>query len=114
MGGESAKITTDLVRRLASLAKLRLSPEQIRSLSSELVSILDYMKVLDELSLEDVAPLAALGAAVPLRPDETTPSLDSSLALREAKRALFDHFAVPQVVDLTKRETRSRGEGTEL
>jgi aspartyl-tRNA(Asn)/glutamyl-tRNA(Gln) amidotransferase subunit C len=113
MGDESAKITTDVVRRLASLAKIRLSPEQIRSLSTELVSILDYMKVLDELSLEDVAPLAGLGAATPLRPDETRPSLDSSQALREAKRVLENHFAVPQVVDLTKRDAAPRGEGRE-
>lgn len=113
MGSGSAEITQDVVRKLASLAKLELSPGQIETLSSELAAILDYMKVLHELSLDDAAPLSGFGSAARLSPDDPRPGLDPALSTREAKRVIEGHFAVPQVVDLTKRETPPGGRGDE-
>jgi aspartyl-tRNA(Asn)/glutamyl-tRNA(Gln) amidotransferase subunit C len=114
MTGETPKLTPDVVRRLGSLARLRLDPGEIESLAKDLASILSYMKVLDELSLEGVPPLAhPMDVAAPLCADEERPGIDPSLALREAPRIHEGHFAVPQVVELTRRDGPGAKEGNE-
>src|SRR4051794_36903332 len=93
-------ITSEEVLRIASLAHLRLAPEEIARMTEELGSILSYVKQLEELSVDDVAPTAHVQIErLALRADETKPSLSHDLALREAPRVSQDGFAVPSFVD---------------
>jgi aspartyl-tRNA(Asn)/glutamyl-tRNA(Gln) amidotransferase subunit C len=89
-----------LVRRLASLSRLALTPEEETAFAAELTRVLDHVAELGELDLEGVTPLTwASEGGVRLRDDEPRPSLEQKLALREAPRADADGFVVPSFVD---------------
>jgi aspartyl-tRNA(Asn)/glutamyl-tRNA(Gln) amidotransferase subunit C len=93
-------ITAEEVRRLARLAHLSFSPEDVERLTRELGAILSYVKQLDELDLTGVPATAhVLLDRLPLRPDEPEPSLPREVALREAPRVASEGFAVPGFLD---------------
>lgn len=50
------KITTNEVEKLAKLARLGLTKEEVSSLSLEMSAILDYVKQLDEVDVSGVEP----------------------------------------------------------
>lgn len=50
------KITTDEVEKLAKLARLGLTKEEVSLLSLEMSAILDYVKQLDEVDVSGVEP----------------------------------------------------------
>lgn len=43
----------DLVRKMAELAKLKLTDDEVTRFASQLDQVFDYMKVLDEVDLKD-------------------------------------------------------------
>src|SRR5262245_29237450 len=107
-------ITAEEVRRIAHLAHLDVSDEEVARLTRELGQILAYVKQLDEVDLEGVPPTAhaalenpfTMGGDPPnpplrlaLRPDEPETSLPREVALREAPRVAMEGFAVPAFVD---------------
>ncbi len=97
---ESSPITADEVRRIADLAHLDVSPDEIDRLTRELGNILAYVGQLEELDTHDVPPTAHVELdRLPLRADDPEPSLPRELALREAPRVASDGFAVPAFVD---------------
>ena len=65
------KLTKDDVRKLAHLARLNLTDEELSSLANELTDILDYVDVLKEVNTEGVEETAQVtGLANVLREDE--------------------------------------------
>lgn len=97
---ESTPITAEEVRRIARLAHLELTSEEVERLSREMGSILAYVQQLEEVDVTDVAPTAHVRVErLPLRKDEPETSLPRELALREAPRVTMDGFAVPGFVD---------------
>jgi aspartyl-tRNA(Asn)/glutamyl-tRNA(Gln) amidotransferase subunit C len=93
-------IDADEVRRIAALAHLPLSPEEVDRFTRELGTILAYVKQLEDVDVAGVPPTAQVAVArLPLRPDEPGESLPRDLALREAPRVATDGFAVPAFVD---------------
>lgn len=95
MGGDVISATE--VRRIAALARLALTEEEVRSLARDLSVILDYVARLDALELPAEAPLPATGLAA-TRPDLPAPSLDERTALDGAPLAARGHFIVPRMV----------------
>ena len=79
-------LSTEEVRRIAALARLRLSPEEEIRLAGELSAILDYVRQLEELDLTGVEPMThALAAAeTPFREDAVLPGLSPEEALGNA------------------------------
>ena len=97
---EPSPITADEVRRIADLARLDVSPDEIDRLTRELGGILAYVGQLEELDIGDVPPTAHVELdRLALRPDDPEASLPRDLALREAPRVAMDGFAVPAFVD---------------
>ena len=97
---DSSPITLDEVRRIASLAHLALSPEEMTRMARELGNILAYMHKLEAIDVTDVPPTAHVQIdRLPLRPDEVHTGLPHDLALAEAPRVSQDGFAVPAFVD---------------
>jgi len=97
---EQPVITPEEVLRIAGLAHLHLSPDEIARMTFELAAILAYVKQLEELDVSAVPATAHVQLErLALRPDEPTPSLPRDLALREAPRVEGDGFAVPAFVD---------------
>jgi aspartyl-tRNA(Asn)/glutamyl-tRNA(Gln) amidotransferase subunit C len=97
---KSTPITAGEVRRIAHLAHLDLTPEEVERLGRELGSILAYVQQLEEVDVSGVPPTSHVQLErLSLRADEPEPSLPRELALREAPRVTLDGFAVPAFVD---------------
>jgi aspartyl-tRNA(Asn)/glutamyl-tRNA(Gln) amidotransferase subunit C len=96
----SPPITADEVRRIARLAHLPVSPEDVERFTRELGEILAYVKTLEEVDVTGVPPMAHVELErLPLRPDVPEASLPRDVALREAPRVAMEGFAVPAFVD---------------
>jgi aspartyl-tRNA(Asn)/glutamyl-tRNA(Gln) amidotransferase subunit C len=94
------KITLPEVRRVAALARLAMSDDQLASMQSDMDAILGYMAELDELDVSAVEPtFHAVPIALPLRPDSVARSLPVAEALSQAPEAEASGFAVPKVME---------------
>jgi aspartyl-tRNA(Asn)/glutamyl-tRNA(Gln) amidotransferase subunit C len=97
---KSPAIEAQEIHRIAALAHLDLSSEELARMTTELDNILAYVRQLQELDLENVPPTAHVQIErLPLRSDEPHTSLPRDLALREAPKVFEDGFAVPAFVD---------------
>lgn len=105
MAAESARqspVDEALVRRLAELANLELQPDELVALTSDLDSILAYVRILEEADVAGVPPLASVRSARPAeRADEPAPSLPRDVAFGQAPRVDREDgkFVVPAFVD---------------
>jgi len=89
-------IDREQVLHVARLARLRLTEEEVESMTGELSSILDHIEKIGELALEDVAPTShVIELDNVLRADEPRPSLPRELALAEAPDSDGVGFRVP-------------------
>jgi aspartyl-tRNA(Asn)/glutamyl-tRNA(Gln) amidotransferase subunit C len=88
------------IKYVAQLARIALTPEEEKTLGSQLGSILGYIEKLNELDVSNVEPTAH---AVPLinvtRPDEVGPSLSQEEALKNAPARANGLFIVPKIVE---------------
>jgi aspartyl-tRNA(Asn)/glutamyl-tRNA(Gln) amidotransferase subunit C len=94
-------LSLDEVRRIAALARLRLSPDEENRLAGELSAILDYVRQLEELDVSGVEPMThALAAAeTPFREDEPAPCLPPDQALANAPAREGTCFQVPRIIE---------------
>ncbi len=89
-------IDRDQVLHVARLARLRLTDEEVESMSGELSSVLDHIEKIAELDLDDVPPTShVVELENVLRPDEPRPSIDRDRALEQAPDAGDGGFRVP-------------------
>ena len=91
------------VKKIAELAHLEISDEEIKLYTPQMASIVEYVEQLNELDIGDIEPalggLTAAGEATEAdRDDMIVPSLGQELALREAPDAHSGHFRVPKVL----------------
>jgi aspartyl-tRNA(Asn)/glutamyl-tRNA(Gln) amidotransferase subunit C len=88
------------VRRIASLARIRVEEAEIPALQSELNGILGWIEQLNEVDVEGVEPLAG-GAqmALRLREDAVTDGGYPEKILANAPDREGEFFAVPKVVE---------------
>ena len=95
-------LSLDEVRRIAVLARLRLTPEEEQVFQGQLSAILEYVEQLKELDVSGVEPMThALGAGdqPPLRDDLVRPSLPPEEALANAPRREGTCFRVPRIIE---------------
>ncbi len=93
-------LTLDEVRRIAALARLRLSPEEEQTFEGQLSAILDHVAQLSELDVSGVEPMThALAEGVPLRADEVRPGLSPDEALANAPAREETFFVVPRIIE---------------
>ena len=91
-------ITTDDVRHVAKLARLRLDDERVKTMTDELGSILDHIGKIGELDLADVAPMThPLDVVNVLADDVPHESLPPEQALANAPDPADGCFRVPQM-----------------
>ncbi len=87
------------VRKIAALARLALTDEELALQREGLQRILAYVKRLDELDTTDVPPTThVLEMDQPLRVDEAGATLERSEALANAPRQDGESFVVPPVL----------------
>ncbi len=92
-------ITEDDVKRVARLARLKLSPEEIKLYVGQLGRILQHMEELAKLDTRKVAPTAhVLGLTNVLREDEVHGCEDPESLLKNAPAAEGPYYKVPKVI----------------
>lgn len=96
-------ITEDDVKKIAALAHLEITGEELRQLAPQMASIVAYVEQLNELDTGGAEPAA--GGLTPegerqdaARDDVATPSLGQALALEQAPDPSHGHFRVPKVI----------------
>ena len=106
------KITREEVLRVAQLAHLELSPEEVEMYRGQLDEILAYIGKLEQLDVSNVEPMTQLlprtGADVAnlqttldsaLRDDVVRPCDVANVVLAQAPDAAKPFFRVPKVID---------------
>ena len=88
------------VRRIAKLARIRVTEEQVGPLQDQLNGILGWIDQLNEVDVEGVAPLTgAADMAQRLRADLVTDGGIAEQVLANAPERSGPFFAVPKVVE---------------
>jgi len=89
-------IDADEGLKVARLARLRLSDEEIEPMARELSTVLEHIERIGELDLEDVPPTShVVEVTGALRADEPRECLPRDVALAQAPAASAEGFLVP-------------------
>lgn len=92
-------VSEEEVRKVAKLARLRLTDDEVALYRGQLTKILDAMKELGELDTKDVPPTSSvLGATDVLRPDEPRPFDGREALLANAPDRDGPYFKVRKVI----------------
>ena len=90
----------DEVRKVAALARLSLSDDELVVLGEQLTQILGYVEMLDDVDIEDTMPMPhAVDLQNVFRDDQRQPSLSRADALSNAPRTDGEFFQVPQILE---------------
>ncbi|MFT5094516.1 MAG: aspartyl-tRNA(Asn)/glutamyl-tRNA(Gln) amidotransferase subunit C [Planctomycetaceae bacterium] len=88
------------VQKVATLARLKLTDEELQQIGQQLGGILDYIAVLDEVDVSNVEPMAHVAdVSNAFRADETRPSLPREDSLSNAPKTDGKYFLVPQILE---------------
>ena len=97
------KITDADVRRVADLANLALTGEEIARMTRDLSGILDHVDKLNELDTSGIEPMAQVlyggDETATLREDRERPPLSNHDALANAPMPGAGYFKVPKVIE---------------
>lgn len=91
------------IKKIASLAHLELTDEEVALYSPQMDDIVKYIEQLNELDTDNIEPMLGgftVGGEQTLttRKDVVVDSLSQSEALSEAPSAVAGHFQVPKVL----------------
>lgn len=90
----------NLIRHLADLARIRLTPEEEERYQGQLHAVIGYMEKLKAVQTVGIDPLAHVGEITGgMREDQVTPSLSSDKAVENAPSKEENRFLVPRVVE---------------
>ena len=97
------QVSREEVERIAALAHLDLTAEELARMQKDLSRILEYVAQLERVNLEGVEPMAQVAAAgadpeAKLRADEARPGFTQEQALANAPQAAAGCFQVPRVL----------------
>ncbi len=93
-------LSSDEVAKVALLARLRISPDELATFTGQLNSIVKFVAQLQELSTADVEPLAhGVEVRNVFRDDVRGPSLPREAALANAPKRNAESFLVPAVLE---------------
>ena len=88
------------VRRIARLARIKITDGEAQSLQKELSGILDWVKQLDEVDTKSVEPMTrVVPQDLPLRTDEVTDGEIADVVVANAPISEDNFYVVPKVVE---------------
>jgi aspartyl-tRNA(Asn)/glutamyl-tRNA(Gln) amidotransferase subunit C len=94
------EVDEDTVRRIARLARIKVTDAEAKALEGELSGILDWVKQLDEVDTAGIEPMTAVvSTSLKMREDRVTDGgiADDIVANAPAREDHF--FVVPKVVE---------------
>ncbi|MFM8856412.1 MAG: Asp-tRNA(Asn)/Glu-tRNA(Gln) amidotransferase subunit GatC [Actinomycetota bacterium] len=98
---DGERISPDAVRKVAKLARLDLSSEEVDTMTRQLAGMLDHFADIDSLDLAEVDPMTQPYPLVNvLRDDVVQPGLDRDEVLSQAPHAQDGRFQVPPIIGL--------------
>ncbi len=93
-------LTSDEVRHIALLTRIRLTEQEVELYRSQMDDILEHFRTLQELDTDQVPPTShSAPLDTVLRDDETKPGLDKEDVLSNAPRREGDYFRVKAVLE---------------
>ena len=96
----ASKIDAEQVKKVAKLARLDLTEQEMSDFTDQLSAILEYVEKMNELDTEDVQPLAhCLAVSNVFREDVVKESLGTDKTLANAPQRDGDFFKVPKILD---------------
>ncbi len=88
------------IAKVARLARLQLTPEELEAYGAQLEVILEHAGRVQSLDTEGVAPTShPLPSTNAFRADEVTASLDHDEVMSQAPEAIDGYFAVPAILE---------------
>ncbi|MGH7040916.1 MAG: Asp-tRNA(Asn)/Glu-tRNA(Gln) amidotransferase subunit GatC [Acetobacteraceae bacterium] len=88
------------IRRVAALARIRVTDAELPRLVEEMNSILGWIEQLNEVDVTGIEPLAGAALrALPLRADVVTDGGMAEAVLANAPERIDDFYVVPKVVE---------------
>ena len=101
LAGVSDRISPEAVAKVAKLARLSLTPDELERASHELSDMLEHFADIDALDLDDVLPMThPTPIANVMRDDVELSGLDRDEVLAAAPAAESGRFVVPPIVGL--------------
>ena len=92
-------VTKKDIEKIAELAQLKFSEDELESFTPQMNEILNYMEKLNELDTDNVEPLShPVEQTNVFRKDELKKSLTTEEALKNAPEKNEHHFKVPKVI----------------
>lgn len=97
------KVNQDLTRRVAELARLKLTDEEVSEFTGQLDKVLGYVEQIAEVNAEGIEPIVhPIELDIPMRSDEVVDfdrgSEGKSKILDAAPDVLYDGFKVPPIL----------------
>lgn len=93
-------IGTTEVERIAKLARIGLSPDQVASMSVELGNIVEFVEQLQQVDVEGVAPTDQVTGLIDVwREDEVKPSVSRQELLKNAPASQDGYIVVKRVLN---------------
>lgn len=97
------KVTEELTRYVASLARLELSDQEVKTYTGQIREVLNYVDQLQELDVDRIEPLThPLDLGTPMREDVVVPSPRDEegrpKVLKSAPDVLEDGYKVPPIL----------------
>ncbi len=94
------QINEATVRKIAHLARIKVTDEEAKSLESELNTILEWVGELNEVDTDDVEPLTSVvETSMKQRTDEITDGGFADQVTKNAPKKEDHFFVVPKVVE---------------
>jgi len=93
-------VDKEWVRRVAHLARLKLTEEEVEMFSRQLSDILSFVEQLGELDTEGVEPYIQGVEETPMREDKPGETLPQEEALKNAPERENGFFVVPRIVEV--------------
>ena len=88
------------VRRIARLARIKVTDEEAKGLEKELSGILDWVRQLDEVDTANVEPMTrVVGQTMKMRADKVTDGEKATDVTKNAPLSEDNFFVVPKVVE---------------
>lgn len=98
--GHQVKLELETVERIAALARLGLSQDEMERMRDQLSVVLDHISMLEEVSTEDIPPTAqVIELQNIMRDDVVEPSLSQEQVLLNAPRSEDGFIKVKAVLD---------------
>ena len=93
-------VDADIVRRVAHLARIAVSEDEVEPLCGELNAILAFIDELAEVDIDGVEPMTSVTPmAMKMRTDQVTDGGDADAIIQNAPAREDHFFLVPKVVE---------------